>query len=359
MVRIANLSYDTYFKYLMEDMRAARVLLSALLRREVVSLTQTKNEISAAERDRSDVKLSMLRLDFGAVIIDEKGEQRAVHIELQRTRGEGDVMRFRQYIGAHYQDMSLADENGRAIPIIEIYILGHNLPDVKIDDAVLYAKPRLTDVNDEPIPFEGSSEYIDGLTHSLIIVQLPKVKHTKKEGSVLNVLLSFFAYDDRSKAIDVPEAETYSLKESESLEVQLVQMRLVKAVGAQELNRDIDLELEVQKRVDQWYEERRMIERLARERAKAEEDKRKAEEEKAKAEEDKRRAEEDKRKAEQGKKRAEEEKKRAEEEKRKAEDEKKRAEEDKRRAEETMERMMKLLMDKGMTEEEVKRMMGK
>ena len=270
MVRIANLSYDTYFKYLMEDTMAARVLLSALLRRKVVSLTQMRNEISSVTKESDGVELNMLRLDFGAVILDEKGERRSVHIELQKTRGEGDAMQFSQYIGPHYQDMSLADDDGKAIPLIEIYILGHNLPDVKIDEAVLYAKPQLTNVHNEPIPFEGSSEYIDGLTHSLIIVQLPKVKNVKKEGSILNVLLSFFAYNDNSKTIEVPEAESYSLEDKESLEVRLVQLRLENAVGAKELMRDIDLELEVQRELVKRIEEKRKFEQMAREKAEVE-----------------------------------------------------------------------------------------
>ena len=38
MIHIANPIYDSVFKYLMEDERVARTILSALLKKEVVSV---------------------------------------------------------------------------------------------------------------------------------------------------------------------------------------------------------------------------------------------------------------------------------------------------------------------------------
>ena len=59
-VSIANPIYDAVFKFLMEDERIARVILSALLKKEVVSLSMRRNEY--AKTSRADV--SMFRLDF-------------------------------------------------------------------------------------------------------------------------------------------------------------------------------------------------------------------------------------------------------------------------------------------------------
>lgn len=44
MIHIANPIYDSVFKYLMEDERVARTILSALLKKEVVSVEMRRNE---------------------------------------------------------------------------------------------------------------------------------------------------------------------------------------------------------------------------------------------------------------------------------------------------------------------------
>ena len=44
MIHIANPIYDSVFKYLMEDERVARTILSALLKKEVVSVKMRRNE---------------------------------------------------------------------------------------------------------------------------------------------------------------------------------------------------------------------------------------------------------------------------------------------------------------------------
>ena len=44
MVNIANPIYDSVFKYLMEDERIAKTLISALLKKEVVEVDMRRNE---------------------------------------------------------------------------------------------------------------------------------------------------------------------------------------------------------------------------------------------------------------------------------------------------------------------------
>lgn len=52
MITIANPIYDAVFKYLMEDSRVARTILSALLKREVVELEMRKHEYANNNRDK-------------------------------------------------------------------------------------------------------------------------------------------------------------------------------------------------------------------------------------------------------------------------------------------------------------------
>ena len=81
MIHIANPIYDSVFKYLMEDERVARTLLSALLKKEVVSVEMRRNEY--ANVGRRDI--SMFRIDFGARIKEDDGSTRLILIELQKT----------------------------------------------------------------------------------------------------------------------------------------------------------------------------------------------------------------------------------------------------------------------------------
>ena len=48
---IANPIYDIVFKYLLEDERIARIILSALLKKEVLSVETRRNEYSNIDRD--------------------------------------------------------------------------------------------------------------------------------------------------------------------------------------------------------------------------------------------------------------------------------------------------------------------
>lgn len=96
MIYIANPIYDVVFKYLMEDERVVKILLSALLKKTVVEVEMRKHEYSNVQRD----KISMFRIDFGAKVREEDGSIRLVLIELQKTWLETETLRFRQYLGA-------------------------------------------------------------------------------------------------------------------------------------------------------------------------------------------------------------------------------------------------------------------
>jgi len=62
MINVANPIYDIVFKYLMEDERIARTILSALLQKDIVKVEVRPHEYSNTKRDT----LSVFRIDFGA-----------------------------------------------------------------------------------------------------------------------------------------------------------------------------------------------------------------------------------------------------------------------------------------------------
>ena len=98
MTIIANPIYDSVFKFLMEDERAAKVLLSALLQQEVHDLKMRRNEYT----NLSQTRISLFRIDFSARIKDAAGREQLVLIELQKTWLMTETLRFRQYLGTQY-----------------------------------------------------------------------------------------------------------------------------------------------------------------------------------------------------------------------------------------------------------------
>lgn len=78
-VTIANPIYDTVFKFMMEDDRIVKLLLSALLKKNVVSTERRRNEYTNTNRD----DISYFRIDFAATEEDESGKQTLMLIELQ------------------------------------------------------------------------------------------------------------------------------------------------------------------------------------------------------------------------------------------------------------------------------------
>ena len=98
ILRVANPIYDSVFKYLVEDLRIAKILISALLKKEVLEVEVRKHEYTNGTRDN----ISMFRIDFGAKVRESDGSQHLVLIELQKTWLETETLRFRQYLGAQY-----------------------------------------------------------------------------------------------------------------------------------------------------------------------------------------------------------------------------------------------------------------
>ena len=78
---VANPIYDSVFKFLMEDERIAKTVLTALLKKEVVSVEMRRHEHPNITRDN----ISMFRIDFAARVRAEEGSVRLILIELQKT----------------------------------------------------------------------------------------------------------------------------------------------------------------------------------------------------------------------------------------------------------------------------------
>ena len=184
---IANPIYDTVFKYLMEDERIARTILSALLKEEIVKVEVRPHEYSNGQKE----SLSIFRIDFGATVRDASGEEQLILIELQKTWLPTETLRFRQYLGVHYQNPKniVSDSPDRhALPMVAVYLLGHSVGE--IEEPVVYVRHQAFDYDDRPVTRGIPNRFVDSLNHNSIIVQIPRLHG--KVNNRLDKVLSIF-----------------------------------------------------------------------------------------------------------------------------------------------------------------------
>ena len=235
-MKIANPIYDIVFKYLLEDERIARTLLSALLKKDVVSVETRRNEYSNIGRDG----LSIFRIDFGATIQEEDGTRHLILIELQKTWVETETLRFRQYLGAQYANVAnmLPENKGAyAIPMVTVYLLGHRVGD--IEEPVLYVRRQSYDYNDNLVTKGLPDPFVDSLTHDSIIVQIPLL-----HGQVNNRLEKVLSIFDQSRQ-DTKDKKILDIDESAydgDAEMLRIVQRLVAAAADAKIRHDMNVE---------------------------------------------------------------------------------------------------------------------
>lgn len=237
MIYIANPIYDIVFKYLMEDERVVKILLSALLKKTVVEVEMRKHEYSNVQRD----KISMFRIDFGAKVREEDGSIRLVLIELQKTWLETETLRFRQYLGAQYAnpDNMLKDDEhiSQGIPMVAVYLLGHRVGD--IEEPVLYVKHESYDYEGNVVTKGLPDPFVESLTHNSILVQIPRLHgHVNNR---LEEILSIFDQTrknrDNRQVIDINEADY-----ADDAEMMLIIHRLLAAAADAQVRQDMNAE---------------------------------------------------------------------------------------------------------------------
>ena len=239
MVLIANPIYDSVFKYMMEDERVAKIMLSALLQKEVIKLEMRPHEYTGVTQR----KISMMRIDFAATIRNEDGSIQLILIELQKTWLVTETLRFRQYLGSQYIDKkNVPDKNinpkGYGLPIVSIYILGHKLGELQ--EPVVYVRRKYLDYNSNPIETGVPDPFIESLTHDSIIIQIPYLK-----GKVRNKLERLLQVFDQSYCVKDNEHIMEIDESGMEVEEQLVVDRLIKAAVEPEVRRDMDVEDEI------------------------------------------------------------------------------------------------------------------
>ena len=237
IITVANPIYDSVFKYLMEDNRVAKTVLSALMKKEVVEVEIRKHEYTNGTRD----KISMFRIDFGAKVRQEDGSLKLVLIELQKTWLETETLRFRQYLGTQYAnpDNILKDDNpnGYGIPMITVYLLGHRVGD--IEEPVLYVRHKSYDYDGKEVTKGMPDPFVESLVHDSIIVQIPYL-HGRVNNRLVEVLSVFDQTNKDGKNRQVLKIDD-SVYDGDT-EMQHILHRLLAAASDSKLRQDMNVE---------------------------------------------------------------------------------------------------------------------
>ena len=241
---LANPIYDSVFKYLMEDERIARTLLSALLKKKVVKVEQRPHEYANVSREN----ISMFRIDFGATIREEDGREHLVLIELQKTWLETETLRFRQYLGAQYcKKENIVDDRsgGHALPMVAVYILGHRVGNITAP--IIYVSHKTYDYDGNVLECEEPNPFVESLTHDSIIVQIPLLHG--RVNNRLEKVLSVFDQTNATKAnpqtIEVNE-EFYAGDD----DMEYILKRLLSAASNPDVRQDMNVEDEFFKAIE-------------------------------------------------------------------------------------------------------------
>ncbi len=313
-MQIANPIYDVVFKYMMEDARVAKLLISSIINEEVEELKFRPQEF-CTEIEKETISnrpgiLTVYRIDFTASIKTKEGLKNVI-IEIQKAKFATDIMRFRRYLGEQYSNSenthtitvnNISRKSG--IPVISIYFLGHQLDHT--DAGVIGVKRSYTDlITGKPIKTRES--FIESLTHDSYIIQIPKL--TRKRRSELEILLSVF---DQSSRVE-PYHHILNIKEEEyPKKYSHLIRRLQKAVSDNEIKKKMDFEDGM---LDDLKDMQRSIDKLEQNTKALTEEKERITEEKERITEEKERIAEEKERIAEEKERIAEEKERIAEEK--------------------------------------------
>ena len=234
---VANPIYDTVFKYLMEDVRIARTILSALLKRDIVNVEVRPHEYANSKRD----SLSIFRIDFAATIREPDGKEQLTLIELQKTWLPTETLRFRQYLGVQYENpknIVTESKDQHALPMVAIYILGHCVGD--IEEPVVYVRHKAYDYNEKPVTKGIPNAFVDSLTHDSIIVQIPRLhgKINNRLDEILSVFDQSHINSEDQHVLDLDDG-TYA---EDDIEMQRILRRLLMAASDAEMRINMNVE---------------------------------------------------------------------------------------------------------------------
>jgi hypothetical protein len=217
---------------MMEDNKVAKLLVSTIIKEEVVAL-----DFRPQEHTVKHDTFTVYRLDFMARIATPTGDK-VVIIEMQKAHLLADLMRFRRYLGGQYMDKengSRLDEKGERHPlqIYSIFFLGYELggfpsPVLEVDYKV---KDSTTGKE-----YDQPNEFIHSLHHKSWIIQIPYLKEYRR--SKVEKLLTIFDQERRTSNSHILNVQ----EEDFPKEYRHIIRRLQKAFESPKIQDEMELE---------------------------------------------------------------------------------------------------------------------
>lgn len=191
---IPNPIYDVVFKYLMEDLESATIVISTLIGEKIKKLELTP--LSHAEKKlplreipiedpRTSEEIRLFHLDFTAVIELPEGKEELIMIELQKASEPDDIFRFKRYLSKNFQQkhfQEVTDVETQAIKTVErpirllpIFILNFRI-EKEVNDLLIRTN-RVTQGVFKNKTLVNNVDFIEHLSYDMLVVQLPNLEY--------------------------------------------------------------------------------------------------------------------------------------------------------------------------------------
>ena len=284
---IANPIYDSVFKYLMEDLEVAKRLISVIIEEQILDIEVLPQEFTTFYQR---IGVSILRLDFKAIIKTKEGDAKKVLIELQKSKNALDIRRFRRYLGDNYSRIDVVGKKKESLPIITIYFLGF---DLTIHAPVIKVNRTYTNQITKA-EIKGKDDFIEKLTHDSYVIQipqLPEITQTKLE-KILSIFNQKWVYDHDNRWL-----MAYDDSKIDDEDLAYITKRLEHAAQDPDTRDNAEIENELEEGLDQKFFEKEQkitdLEDRLEQVALAEQEAKKAEQEAKKAEQEAKKAEQE------------------------------------------------------------------
>ena len=213
---IPNPIYDVVFKYLMEDLESAKIILSTLIGENIIELNfEPISHTEKIKDPETDKEIKLFHLDFTATVALPDGNTEVIMIEVQKAKVAGDIFRFKRYISANFQkkqrkavtNQRTGELEDRDFPIrlLPIFILNFRIENEINELLIKTGRVKYCVFKEKEL--QKQNEFIDNLSYDLYVVQLPNLKSINKSEyenneykSKLYALLKLF--DQESQLLD-------------------------------------------------------------------------------------------------------------------------------------------------------------
>lgn len=224
MMEIANPIYDVVFMYLMGDIEVAKLIVSTIVKEEVVSLDFLPQDETIQHEAKS---INICHLDFLAKIKTKDGFIQKL-IEVQKAKSQSDIIHFKRLFEAKNRA-----KQSRILYKSSIYFLNDRLKHNK--SPIFEVKESFSDmVTGKHIDIKN--EFLESLMQDYFVIQIPLLNEDHK--TEIEKLLSIFNQNRQGNSIHILEID----EDDYPLKFRAVIRRLQKAALEKEIRVSMDIE---------------------------------------------------------------------------------------------------------------------